>query len=63
MTRVPFTAVTGSMNNAQSFLAANLGPRDLRLSFSCPLPTGPDHEPQQAQQVSEEGERCSENVG
>jgi len=27
------------------------------------LPTGPDHEPQQAQQVSEEGERCSEHVG
>ena len=27
------------------------------------LPTGPDHEPQQAQQVSEEGERCSEQVG
>ena len=27
------------------------------------LPTGPDHEPQQAQQVSEEGERRSEHVG
>ena len=25
--------------------------------------TGPDHEPQQAQQVSEEGERDSEHVG
>jgi len=27
------------------------------------LRTGPDHEPQQAQQVSEKGERCSEHVG
>ena len=27
------------------------------------LRTGPDHEPQQVQQVSEEGERRSEHVG
>jgi hypothetical protein len=27
------------------------------------LRTGPDHEPQQAQQVSEKGERRSEHVG
>jgi hypothetical protein len=27
------------------------------------LPTGPEHEPQQAQQVSEEGEHRSEHVG